>query len=117
MRSRNGRSAPRDATVRSFPPKSSSEFQSASTDLTSVACGGIRAYTAAHSKSFAFMTKGDSMMFGSRRIIPGVVGSLAGCLLLVGLATGQAGQAPTAQTQPMAEQVFKKVDLLKGILV
>ena len=57
------------------------------------------------------------MMFGSRRIIPGVVGSLAGCLLLVGLATGQAGQAPTAQTQPMAEQVFKKVDLLRGIPV
>jgi outer membrane lipoprotein-sorting protein len=60
--------------------------------------------------------KGDSMIFRSRRIIPGIVGSLVACLLVVGSAkAGQ--QAPTAQTQPMAEQIFKKVDLLRGIPV
>jgi photosynthetic reaction center cytochrome c subunit len=59
--------------------------------------------------------KGDSMSFGSRRITPVIVGSLVVCLLIVGLANGQAGQAPSAQTQPMSEQIFKKVDILKGI--
>jgi photosynthetic reaction center cytochrome c subunit len=54
------------------------------------------------------------MMFGSRRIISGVVCLLAACLLVVGLAKGQGGQA---QRQPMAEEVFKKVDVLKGIPV
>jgi photosynthetic reaction center cytochrome c subunit len=57
------------------------------------------------------------MLFGSRRIISGVVGSLAVCLLIVGLANGQAGQASQATRQPMAEEVFKKVDILKGIPV
>jgi len=57
------------------------------------------------------------MVFGSRRIISGVVGSLAACLLIVGLANGQAGQASQATRQPMAEEVFKKVDILKGIPV
>ena len=79
------------------------------------------------------------MKFGSRRIIPGVLGSLMACLLVVGLAKGQAtpqrgqaapqrgqaapaapaqrGQAATAQRPPMAEEVFKKVDVLKGIPV
>jgi hypothetical protein len=60
--------------------------------------------------------KGDSMIFRSRRIIPGIVGSLVACLLVVGSAKG-GQQAPTAQTQPMAEQIFKKVDLLRGIPV
>jgi photosynthetic reaction center cytochrome c subunit len=54
------------------------------------------------------------MIFGSRRIISGVVCSLAACLFVVGLAKGQGGQA---QRQPMAEEVFKKVDILKGIPV
>jgi len=57
------------------------------------------------------------MVFGSRRIISGVVGSLAACLLIVGLANGQAGQTSQATRQPMAEEVFKKVDILKGIPV
>ena len=57
------------------------------------------------------------MIFGSRRIISGVVGSLAACLLIGGLANGQAGQASQATRQPMAEEVFKKVDILKGIPV
>lgn len=56
------------------------------------------------------------MIFRSRRIIPGIVGSLVACLLVVGSAKG-GQQAPTAQTQPMAEQIFKKVDLLRGIPV
>jgi len=54
------------------------------------------------------------MKFGSRRVISRVVGSLTACLLLAGLANGQAGQA---QRPPMAEEVFKKVDVLKGIPV
>ena len=56
------------------------------------------------------------MKVGSRRII-GVVGSLAACLLFVALANGQAGQGAQAQRTPMAEEVFKKVDILKGIPV
>ena len=65
---------------------------------------------------FFSITKGDSMKVGSRRII-GVVGSLAACLLFVALANGQAGQGAQAQRTPMAEEVFKKVDILKGIPV
>lgn len=57
------------------------------------------------------------MKFGSRRIVCGVMGSLVACLFVVGLADGQAGQGAQAQTQPMAEQVFKKVDILRGIPV
>ena len=57
------------------------------------------------------------MIFGSRRLILGVLCSAAACLLVVGLANGQAGQAAQAARQPMAEQVFKKVDILKGIPV
>ena len=57
------------------------------------------------------------MKFGSRQIIPGVVGTTVACLLVVGLANGQAGQPAQAQRPPMAEQVFKKVDVLKGIPV
>ncbi len=56
------------------------------------------------------------MKVGSRRII-GVVGSLAACLLFVALANGQAGQGAQATRTPMAEEVFKKVDILKGIPV
>lgn len=54
------------------------------------------------------------MKFGSRQWTCSVMGSLVASLLLVGLANGQAAQA---QTQPMAEQVFKKVDILRGIPV
>src|SRR5262245_63687262 len=57
------------------------------------------------------------MIFGSRRITSGVLCSLAGCLLIIGSAKGQAGQTSQAQRQPMAEEVFKKVDILKGIPV
>ena len=56
------------------------------------------------------------MKVGSRRIT-GVVGSLAACLLFVALANGQAGQGAQAPRPPMAEEVFKKVDILKGIPV
>src|SRR5262249_43795095 len=79
--------------------------------------------------------KGESMKLGSRRIISGVAGSLLLCLIAVsaiGQAArgGQAGQgargaqparaaqataAAPAQKPPMAEEVFKKVDVLKGI--
>ena len=57
------------------------------------------------------------MMFGSRRIIAGVMASLVICLLSAVLINAQAGQPTQAQTQPMAEQIFKKVDILKGIPV
>jgi photosynthetic reaction center cytochrome c subunit len=54
------------------------------------------------------------MKVGSRRMIFGVIGMLAVCLLGVALARGQAGQAPRPQ---MAEEVFKNVQVLKGIPV
>jgi len=57
------------------------------------------------------------MMFGSRRIIAGVMASFVVCLLSAVLINAQAGQPTQAQTQPMAEQIFKKVDILKGIPV
>jgi outer membrane lipoprotein-sorting protein len=38
-------------------------------------------------------------------------------MFIAGLANGQAGQPAQAQRQPMAEEVFKKVDMLKGIPV
>src|SRR5262245_3014626 len=60
------------------------------------------------------------MKSGSRQIVIGVTGALALCVLGVTLASGQAGQAgqaPQAQRPPMAEEVFKKVDVLKGIPV
>ena len=56
-------------------------------------------------------------MFGSRRIITGAVVSSIACLMVVASINGQPGQAGQAQTQPMAEQIFKKVDILRGIPV
>lgn len=53
-------------------------------------------------------------MFGSRRIITGAMVSSITCLMVVASINGQAGQA---QTQPMSEQIFKKVDILRGIPV
>jgi photosynthetic reaction center cytochrome c subunit len=57
------------------------------------------------------------MKSGSRRMIIGVTSTLALCLLGITVASGQAGQAGQAQRPPMAEEVFKKVDVLKGIPV
>ena len=54
------------------------------------------------------------MKFGSRRMIFGVMGTVVVCLLYVALASGQAGQQPKPQ---MAEEVFKNVQVLKGIPV
>jgi len=58
------------------------------------------------------------MTFRSRRIVLGAAGIAAISLLGAVLASGQAGQ-PQAQAQrpPMAEEVFKNVQLLKGIPV
>jgi len=50
----------------------------------------------------------------SRRMIVSVMGALALCVLIANVARGQAAQA---QKQPMAEEVFKKIDILKGIPV
>src|SRR6266581_9549363 len=58
--------------------------------------------------------KGDKMNFRSRRMIPGAMETVVVCLLGVALASGQVGQAPRAQ---MAEEVFKNVQILKGIPV
>src|SRR5437773_1263527 len=58
--------------------------------------------------------KGDKMNFGSRRMIPGAMETVVVCLLGVPLASGQVGQEPRAQ---MAEEVFKNVQILKGIPV
>jgi outer membrane lipoprotein-sorting protein len=57
--------------------------------------------------------KGDDM-FGSRRIILGIIGTVVVGLLGVVFAGGQAGQAPRPQ---MAEEVFKNIQILKGIPV
>ena len=54
------------------------------------------------------------MKIGLRLAIFGVMGSLAVCLLSVALAVGQAAQQPKPQ---MAEDVFKNVQVLKGIPV
>src|ERR1041385_3565094 len=54
------------------------------------------------------------MKFRSRRAILGIVATVGACLLGVVLASGQAGQAPRPQ---MAEEVFKNVQILKGIPV
>lgn len=59
------------------------------------------------------------MSFGSWRTIFIVMGALVFSLLGVGSAMGQAGQAGQAGADrpPMAEQVFKNVQVLKGIPV
>src|SRR6266481_867736 len=58
--------------------------------------------------------KGDNMKLTSRRMIVGTVGTVAVCLLAVAFASGQAAQQPRPQ---MAEEVFKNVQILKGIPV
>ena len=54
------------------------------------------------------------MRLGSRRRFVCATGTLAACLLAVRIANGQAGQT---QRPPMAEEVFKNVQILKGIPV
>ena len=54
------------------------------------------------------------MTFRSRRLMLGIAGIAAVCVLDVALAGGQAGQAPRPQ---MSEEVFKNVQMLKGIPV
>src|SRR2546427_8212441 len=54
------------------------------------------------------------MKFGSRRMIFGVMGSVVVFLLCVAFVSGQAGQAPRPQ---VAEDVFKNVQVLRGIPV
>ncbi len=54
------------------------------------------------------------MKFGSRPTILGAMGAVVVCLLAVRLASGQAGQQPRPQ---MSEDVFKNVQILKGIPV
>ena len=51
---------------------------------------------------------------GSRPIILGALGAM--CVSLVGVAWA-GGQAAPAQRPPMAEEVFKNVQVLKGIPV
>src|SRR5437016_3012164 len=58
--------------------------------------------------------KGDNMKLRSTRMVLGVIGVSGLCLMGVVLARGQAGQAPRPQ---MAEEVFKNVQVLKGIPV
>src|SRR5439155_5611453 len=56
----------------------------------------------------------DKMKFGSRPTILGAMGAVVVCLLAVRIASGQAGQQPRPQ---MSEDVFKNVQVLKGIPV
>jgi outer membrane lipoprotein-sorting protein len=58
--------------------------------------------------------EGNNMKIGLRLAIFGVMGSLGVCLLSVALAGGQAAQQPKPQ---VAEDVFKNVQVLKGIPV
>src|SRR6266704_1924804 len=58
--------------------------------------------------------RGGNMKFGSRRIVLVVMGTVVACMLAVALASGQAGQEPRPR---MAEEVFKNVQVLKGIPV
>ena len=60
------------------------------------------------------------MKIGSARIIRGLVATAIACLL--GMATANAQQASqpqpgTDQKQPMAEEVFKNVQVLRGVPV
>src|SRR5437867_9863937 len=59
-------------------------------------------------------TGGSFMKVGSRGMIPTAVGAAVVYLLAARLASGQAGPA---QRPPMAEEVFKNVQVLKGIPV
>ena len=54
------------------------------------------------------------MKFGSRQRFVSATASVTVCLFAVAIANGQAGQA---QRPPMAEEVFKNVQILKGIPV
>src|SRR3989454_1846464 len=56
----------------------------------------------------------DNMKVGSMRTILSVIGTGVVCLLGVAFASGQAGQAPRPQ---VAEDVFKNVQVLRGIPV
>src|SRR5712672_3074591 len=58
--------------------------------------------------------EGNNMKSRWRPTIIGVSGSVAVCLLYVALARGQAAQQPKPQ---VAEDVFKNVQVLKGIPV
>src|SRR5437660_8529967 len=65
-------------------------------------------------RPFHTSTKGDNMKLRSTRMVLGVIGGSALCLMGVVLARGQAGQAQRPQ---MAEEGFKNVQVLKGIPV
>ena len=54
------------------------------------------------------------MTFGSTRRIPAATGTVVVCLFAVAIARGQAAQG---QRPAMAEEVFKNVQILKGIPV
>src|SRR6266516_1247227 len=58
--------------------------------------------------------EGELVRFGSRHLAGSALRTVPVCLFGVAIATGQAGQA---QRPPMAEEVFKNVQILKGIPV
>src|SRR5262249_39807489 len=61
-----------------------------------------------------FYIVGDNMKFRSRRVLLGSIATIVLSLLGAMLASGQAGQEQKPQ---MAEEVFKNVQVLKGIPV
>src|SRR5437870_892509 len=56
------------------------------------------------------------MRVRSRRVVLGIMGTVIVCMLGAVFASGQAGQAQ-ATRPPMSEEVFKNVQILKGIPV
>src|SRR5712671_2446248 len=60
------------------------------------------------------------MNFGLKRAMSGVLGSAVACVLGAGFVAGQArpaGEAPAAGKPVMAEDIFKNIQVLRGIPV
>ena len=57
------------------------------------------------------------MKFGSRGAIRGALATVVVCLLGMGGARGQGGQAGTEQKPQMSEEAFKNVQVLRGVSV
>ena len=64
---------------------------------------------------FADPKEEGSMELGSKRMIHHLIAAMMVCLLGIAAARGQTGPAAAGQKEPMAENVFKNVQVLRGI--